>query len=338
MASLTQSIMRRAKRRPGDRLNILTAPTHESFESNLCRTNHNFYALRVEGPIKNWETKYRPLPPNYTLLNKDLGDYQLLQDLDFDLVLSQHKFGQFQILGNVARQIHAPLISLEHTEPMPQWQPAYLHQFRQMNGYVNVFITEYNRERWGYTPENAVVIHHAIDTELFKPQPTVEKKLHALSVCNDWKNRDWCCGFTLWQQLTQGIPVKVLGDNPGLSKPAESPESLAQAYGEAAIFLNTSLASPIPMSVLEGMAAGCCVISTATSQIPKFITHGYDGLISNNPHELRAFLEQALQDESLRRRLGENARRKICEKYSLDQFVRRWNDVFEKAAAMVVRP
>ena len=53
MLSPITSIIRAATRKKEDKLNILTFPTHERYESMLAKTGHNFYAYRAEG-IKDW--------------------------------------------------------------------------------------------------------------------------------------------------------------------------------------------------------------------------------------------------------------------------------------------
>src|SRR4051794_11638866 len=97
---LIRSITRKITREPNEPLNIVTACTHEAFESGLALTQENFYAFRtLDGSVKNWETKYRKVPSNYTLLNPHEGWNQIPLWLDVDLVLSQNKFGQYQILS-----------------------------------------------------------------------------------------------------------------------------------------------------------------------------------------------------------------------------------------------
>ena len=96
------------------RLNILTSPTHERYETGLCLTGHNFYALRAEG-IKDWNCKHGTIPKNYHLLDRRKEIRQAILHKPIDIVLSQNKFGQYQVLSDIARQLHVPLICLEHT-------------------------------------------------------------------------------------------------------------------------------------------------------------------------------------------------------------------------------
>lgn len=331
MASAIGSILRAATRGQGRPLNIITFPTHEAYETSLCLTGHNFYAIRANG-IKDWNRKYRPLPANYTLLNPARGNNQLPPELDFDLVLSQNKFGQFQIAQKISRQLHLPLISLEHTLPHPSWGAAQRQGLRQMSGHIDVFISDFSRQAWGFEGA-ADVIHHGIDTETFKPNAmTVKKKGHVLSVVNDFVNRDWCCGFKLWEEVTKDLPFQLLGDTPGMSKPAASVAELVREYRKAAVFLNTSLISPVPTALLEAMSCGCAVVSSATCMIPDIIEDGVNGYLSNDPAVLRERVQALLEKPDLAQRLGVAARKTIEEKFSLASFINNWNATFQKAA------
>ena len=336
MATAIGSITRAATRRDGEPLNILTFPTHERYESGLARTGHNFYAVRAQG-IKDWNRTYAPLPENYTLLNPSRGEKQIPPDLDFDLVLSQNKFGQFQLAAQIARKLQLPLVSLEHTLPVPAWGVGRLQEMKQMRGDLNLFISEFSVKQWGWSSDDPSVrvIHHGVDTDMFSPNELlVDKKPHLLSVVNDWINRDWCCGFKLWQSVTQDLPVFVVGATPGLSEPARSVHELVMRYREAQVFVNTSLISPVPTALLEAMSCGCAVVSTATCMIPEIVEHGVNGFISNDPGELRHYCQMLLEDPGLCKRLGEEARRTIVERFSMDRFVRDWNVILNEAAGI----
>lgn len=327
-----KNILSRAALKPRDNLNIITCPTHEAYESNLARTpNCNFYAVRGEG-IKDWNTKYRELPPNYVLLDKRFGDNQIPDFIDFHCVLSQNKWGQYPVLSDFARKSGLPLITLEHTLPMPDWSADNLRQLKQMTGNINVFISEYSIKRWGWEDaKNVRVVHHCVDHDLFKPAE-VERHNVILSVVNDWVNRDWCCNFQGWVRTTESLPVHVLGDTPNLSNAAASIDELVETYQKCRIFYNTSTISPIPTALLEAMSSGCACVSTATCMIPEIIEHGVNGFISNDEKELRGYLELLLSDDVLAKQLGEKARETILSKFSKQAFVRNWRSIFKEVS------
>lgn len=321
--------------------NIICSPTHERYETGLAATGHNFYAYRAEG-IKDWNTKYGNIPSNYILLDNRHEINQIPPHIKFDFALSQNKFGQYQVLSQIARRLHIPLISLEHTLPVPQWGKELRDQLANTRGTVNVFISSFSIKEWGFdeSDPSVVVIKHMVDREVFNQgeqymsnPPYNNRENVILSVVNDWINRDWCCNFSGWQRITNGLPVKVLGDTEGLSKPAKTTEELANTYRNSRVFLNTSTISPVPTALLEAMSCGCACVSTATCMIPEVIEHGVDGFISNDENELREYCIRLLKDKKLADTMGYNAAEKIKKKFSKDAFLSSWNKLFDAVAS-----
>lgn len=334
MPTALQTMLRKATRDDDKPLNILTFPTHERYETGLAKTGHNFYGW--QGPnIKTWNTKFAPVPQNYTILNGKLLDAQFPLWLDIDLVLSQNKFGQYGIAAQVARRLQCPLVTLEHTLPTPDLSKSVKWYLSSMKGDLDVFISEYSIEQWGWTKEdNVEVVHHGVDTELFTPG-NGEREDKVISVVNDWMNRDWCCGFRIWQDATgwpkSSLPLNVWGDTTGLSRAAEDVHELIREYQRSTIFLNTSLISPVPTALLEAMSCGCAVVSTDTCMIPEFIHHGENGFLADNPEDLRKYVDILRTDDNLRQRMGAAARATIVDNFSMDKFVNKWKEVFRKA-------
>jgi glycosyltransferase involved in cell wall biosynthesis len=273
-------------------------------------------------------------------LDPSKGDEQLPVDVNFDCILSQNNFAHFHIAQKLSKFLHLPIVSLTHTLPPPNdvSNYNYLDRVKQMSGDVNVFISEFSRASWGWNEDNAKVVHHGIDTErLFKPNPRKQREKHILSVVNDWKNRDWCCGYSIWERATKGLPVKVLGDNPGLSEPAKSLTDLINNYQGSRIFLNTSTVSPVPTSLLEAASCGCAIVSTNTCMIPEIFSNGKDAYLTNDERAMRIYLEKLLADPGLAQKMGEAARRTVQEKFALKNFVNNWNNVLEEASNLVFK-
>lgn len=337
MPSATSSILRKAKKKKNEKFNILTAPTHEAYETNLAKTNANFFALGHD-QFRGWNPQYRDVPYNYVLFDKRKGRQQIPPDIDFDFVLSQNKFGQFQVLSEIARELHLPLISLEHTLPFPGWNNQQLHEIKKMKGNLNVFISEYSVDKWDFDLNDSSVriVHHGINTDTFVNRKQ-ERKNVLLSIVNDWVNRDWCCNFNGWARITNELPVEVYGDTPGLSRATQSVDELVDIYNSCSIFVNTSTISPVPTALMEAMSAGCAIVSTATCMIPSIIENGKNGLISNDEQELRNFCLHLLNEPEYARELGENARKTIEDRFSDKLFVKNWNNVFEEASKIIYK-
>jgi glycosyltransferase involved in cell wall biosynthesis len=214
-----------------------------------------------------------------------------------------------------------------------------------MSGDINIFISEYSRDKWGWDKNEAEVIHHGVDTELFIPNKysrdgswdIVDREPRVLSVLHDWINRDWGCGFTLWNKIVNckeaDLPCYIIGDTPGLSEPAPSTQALVDEYRRSRIFLNTSIVAPVPTALLEAMTCGCAIVSTATCMIPEIIENRVNGLLSNNPTQLREYVDELLNDEELATELGNAARNTICERFSMKGFVKNWKEVFKQCVS-----
>ena len=207
-----------------------------------------------------------------------------------------------------------------------------------MRGDVNVFISNYSIKDWNWDARNdTTVITHGVDSSLFTVDESIGRENQILSVVNDWINRDWCCGFSIWQNIINGLPFQVVGDTPGLSEVAKSTEDLVKAYQSNRIFLNTSTISPVPTALLEAMACGCAVVTTATCMIPEIIENGVNGFISNDETELKQYLVDLLNDEDLAKSLGKEARKTIVDKFSQEKFILKWDSLLHKAAKICFR-
>lgn len=310
---IVKSIVRRATR--DDKLNIIViGATHERYESQLAKTGHNFFCLEHG---KKWEKKYAPIPENYSIIN------QVPYHEEFDLVLLHTSGERYGLAKQIQEYCQIPI--LKHCHVLPQTEEE-IYLFNQEKVDLNTFISDFSKQAW---QNDGVTITHGLDTDFWTPG-NKERNNHLLSVVNYWKDRDWACGWNLWNRIRNGLPIKVVGDNQPLSEPAKNTEELRNFYQTSTIFLNTSLHSPVPMALLEAMACGCAIVSTATCMIPEIIEHEKNGLISNNEDELRYYCELLLNNPDRAKTFGERARETIEKEYNIEKFKNSWNNAFNK--------
>lgn len=307
-----------------DKYNILTFDTHERYQTQLCKTGHNFYSFRYSG-CKKWNDEYGKKPENYYVLPEN----SIVSGLEFDMILSQSKFGQFQASSQINQTLRLPIVSLEHTLPIPSWPDQQLEGFRRMIGDVNVFISDYSAGYWNMDCD-AKIIKHSVDSELFSPGEG-ERENHVLSVANDFINRDYCLNYSGWKRVTEGFPVRVVGDTPGLSEAAKDTSELVKEYQTSSVFFNSSTISPVPTSLLEAMSCGCAVVSTATCMIPEVIENGVNGFLSNDEEELKGYIKKLINEPETAAKMGQAARQTIIEKFSEESFINNWNEIFDLA-------
>ena len=76
-------------------------------------------------------------------------------------------------------------------------------------------------------------------------------------------------------------------------------------------------------SVLEAMAIGCPLVSSATPPVEEVVIDGENGLLADfrSPEQIAQRVEEMLDDRRLAKSLGENARTTILERYALDKML-----------------
>lgn len=309
--------------------NILTSSCHERFQSNLATLPYIFY-LYQHASFNKWKTEYAKLPNNYVMLNGNPD--QIKADIKLDIILSQNKYGNFQVLAPIADQLNLPLISLEHTLPMPDWNSKHLKNLMALDGNVNIFISEYSCKQWGYDPssQNVEILHHGIDTNVFKPLENGHGDGKVLSIVNDWKNRDLPCNFQGYLRITKDLPINPVGNTPGFSEPAKDIDDLVSKYQNASVFVNTSRISPVPTAALEAAACECAIVTTATCMLPEIFQNGENAWISNDESYLRDRLIWCLKNPNEAKEMGEKARKTILERFSLENHLKNWNRILSK--------
>lgn len=315
MRSLLNAIQEKNK------FKVISFPTHERYQSDMDLINADFYLLNNPPHIKKWNYTFSQLPSNHYLMPEEYFPY----GFDFDFVLSQNRFGQFQLAQQIASKYEIPLINLEHTLPLKTWTKRQFYDMKNLRGHINLYISKFSAKKWE-EPE-PIIIPHCVNSEIFKPKD-LERNNHILTVANDYIGRDSVLGFSQYKKVTKDLKTFPVGDTLGFSKAAKSIEELSNFYSNSRIFLNTSTWSPIPKSLLEAMSSGCAVVSTNNCAIPDYIDHGINGLLANSDDEMRMYLEKCTKDKDLCMFLGENARKTIIEKCSKENFTNTWNKIF----------
>lgn len=84
--------------------------------------------------------------------------------------------------------------------------------------------------------------------------------------------------------------------------------------------------------LVESMQFKIPIIASRWNGIPFVVTDGYDGLLVNpkDINDLADKMEILIRDNSLRKKLGENGRRKYLSNYSINKFYNNMDSVFSK--------
>ena len=99
---------------------------------------------------------------------------------------------------------------------------------------------------------------------------------------------------------------------------------------KADIFINTTNVDNMPISVLEAMASGLCVVSTNVGGIPYLLEDESDALLvpPNDPQAMTAAVCRILTEPGLAEKLSSNARKK-AEQFDWSVIMPQWEAILE---------
>lgn len=102
------------------------------------------------------------------------------------------------------------------------------------------------------------------------------------------------------------------------------------------IFINTTNVDNTPVSVLEAMACGLCVISTNIGGIPYLLDDEKDAILvpPNNPEAMAAAVRRILVEPELAERLSRNARQK-AEQFDWSVILPQWEKLLREVAGIM---
>ncbi len=96
----------------------------------------------------------------------------------------------------------------------------------------------------------------------------------------------------------------------------------------ADVFLLPSRFEGMPMTIIEAMGTGLPVVASAVGGVPDMLRNGESGsLVSQEPQAVAEAVLQLLQQEELRKTLGENAR-KDSEKFSAEHMAESYCNIY----------
>ncbi len=117
--------------------------------------------------------------------------------------------------------------------------------------------------------------------------------------------------------------IRFTGGVPKISVPS------TLARGD--IFINTTNIDNTPVSVMEAMACGLCVVSTNVGGLPYLLEDGVDALLvpPDDPGVMAAAVRRILTEPGLAEKLSVNARRK-AEGFDWAVILPQWEKLFER--------
>lgn len=109
-------------------------------------------------------------------------------------------------------------------------------------------------------------------------------------------------------------------------------EQLVRQYSASQIAITPSVYEGFGLPAAEAMACEVPVVATKAGALPEVVEDGISGILvpSQDPQALSNIIKRLLKDESLRRRMGTEGRRRVTQCFSWEQTARQIIDVYEE--------
>jgi glycosyltransferase involved in cell wall biosynthesis len=110
-------------------------------------------------------------------------------------------------------------------------------------------------------------------------------------------------------------------------------DTILSALASCDMFAMPSRYEGTPIALLEAASLACPILASNAGGIPELVAHEEHALLvpPEDPHALAQGLTRLATDRSLARRLGENAQKRVREKFSLESQVSATLNAYQKA-------
>jgi hypothetical protein len=281
---------------------ILSFDCHESLLKLFSNLDAEFYLLPYQNEHR-WKDTF--LPKNVHQIEGTFSD-------KFDAVLLFNRWWQYEN----AKGYDAPKFLQFATSRCNENDVAGLDEFLKRDDIKFAFCSHYQKMEYGMWHTESPVIYYGIDMSMYSGYKN--KCGQVITAVKDFKERERVTRFSLWERLTKGIR--------SINYESLTKDKMVEAYQHSTIFLDTCIHSPLSFSVLEAMSVGMPVVTTFHDDLPLIIENGVNGVISNDEEYLKEKIKELMKNKKLRKRLGDNARQTIIEKFNIQQFVEKWSE------------
>lgn len=200
----------------------------------------------------------------------------------------------------------------------------------------------------GVTRNHISVVTQGVDTEFFRPisdSPTAKDILFVGRISSDEKRfKDALSAFEAVQETLPEVTLNVVGSgklptelanrvdkNPSIHLQGyQDREELRETYQSASVLLLTSSKEGVPNVILEGLACGLPVVGTSAGDVERILSKSNGGRVVpvGDVERLSVALQQLLEDEPLRAKMGYQGRKYVVEEHAFPVAAEKYIEMF----------
>jgi glycosyltransferase involved in cell wall biosynthesis len=282
---------------------------------------------------------------------------KIARERRYDLVHSHFVFPDGLLAMNVAGALGLPYVITAHGTDVPGHNP---HRVRALHALLAplwrrvttsaaaiVCPSASLAEKVARANPRAVIemIPNALASQRFHPKPQRQPRLLAVARMIELKGLQYL--LQALHRLPGSREIVFAGDGPyaaelkrlaaALDVPVRftgwlehESQELTELYETSDIFVFPSEAENCPLVLLEAMAAGLSIITTTHPGCKALVGDAALLVPPCNPEALAAAIKRLDEDEALRRRLGEAARRRVVEHFNWDALVKEYMAIYHR--------
>ena len=298
---------------------------HGGHQYEFFKTGHTFYCTNPDGSKPDPNSLGRPISKNVTYLK--------------DVQLREKKVNIIMVrAGQIGHQLYSRLrekyiynnpvgIAVMQTfrpYPVPTWTRCIVWN----SDYCMLkHQDEFPRQKHFYIP-------HGFDPNefVYLNLPRNGKMLAAGSL---FKQRNNVLGYNEWRWIADRLNGRSSLIGHGNDEPEDigshELSKLVKIYNEHSVFLNTTTHSAMPRTRAEAMMCGMPLVSTINYGAESYLVDGKNCIAANTKEEMLAGVKKILSSSSMQEDLSAAAREMAIKYFHINDYLARWENVFEEA-------
>lgn len=317
-------------------MNILIWHVHGSWMTNFVQGPHTYVLPVVPDRTEDGRGRARTWDWPDNVIERTPSQ---LADTPIDVVVVQRPRDETlanEWLGVRRTGRDLPAIWLEHNAPQGRISEM-CHPARDRDDITIVHVTRTNALMWDTGSADVRVIDHGV----IDPGRRWTGDISATGVVvNEPVRRGRVTGTDLLPRFAHAGPVDVFGmgadelasslDHPAwLGAHDDVPQGeLHDQLARRRCYLHPFRWTSLGLSLIEAMLLGMPVVALATTEVPDAVPSGC-GVVTNDVDALIAAVRRLHVDDEWAMTLGESARERALDRFSLDRFLADWNRLLE---------